>query len=435
MPDRTELHDAIRGAADPLTVMDRIVAQAVLLVPGADGASFEIRRDADTLEYVSAAGTLQDHVGLRLPVQGSLSGTALRTGEIVRTDDARLDERTNREAVERTGLLSMLCVPVQAGAGGGSVLKVSSRQVAAFSDDDVTTLQHLATFLGVIVGAASDIATVTADLLGEVDAKDAEAATGSTLAHFVANVMRPGLLETVESRQRIEEILESGPLDMLVQPIYDLRTRELVSVEALARFPGDRRPDRWFADARAAGLGVELELLAVRSALGLLASIPEHVHLAINVGPETLLGDGLDELLRAAPRDRLTIELTEHQRFTDYGALVQRTATLRDSGVLLSLDDTGSGYSGLTHILNLRPDVVKIDRELTTGIEDDLVRQALTTALVVFAARLEADVVAEGIETSQALDRLVELGVNYGQGYHLGRPMRIDQLVATIAAR
>ena len=147
MPHRTQLHDAIRNAADPLGLMDRIVAQAVQLVPGADGASFEVRRDTETLEYVCAAGTLGEHLGLRLPVHSSLSGTALLSGAIARTDDALDDPRVNREAVQRTGVRSMLCVPVHDGAEGASVLKVSSQSPAAFTDADVETLQRLARFM------------------------------------------------------------------------------------------------------------------------------------------------------------------------------------------------------------------------------------------------------------------------------------------------
>lgn len=431
MPHRTPLHDAISEAADPLDLMNRIVAQAVLLVPGADGSSFEVKRDEETLEYVCAAGSLGDFVGLRLPVHASLSGLALLTAGITRTDDALDDPRVNREAVERTGVRSMLCVPVRAHGRGASVLKVSSRQPSAFTDDDVATLERLASFMDATVGAASEIARVTANLLEEAPGAPTNGGpSASDVARFIANVMTPGLLEGVESSQRIEDVIASEAIDIVVQPIVRLDTGELVAVEALARFPGtpQRAPDEWFAEARRSGRGVDLELMAVRSALRLLERLPDHVHLAVNLGPETLLSPRLDDALADVDPRRITIELTEHQRFPDYAVLIERTADLRSAGSLLSIDDTGAGYSGLTHILRLRPDVVKIDRDLTAGVEEDLVRQALVTALVNFAAGFGASVVAEGVESQEALDLLVSLGVRYGQGYHLGRPAPVEVL-------
>ena len=82
MPNHQPLHEAIRIAGDPLAVLQRIVQEALVLLPQADGASLEVRRDMDVLEYLSAAGTLASHVGLQLPVQDSFSGLSLRTGRV-----------------------------------------------------------------------------------------------------------------------------------------------------------------------------------------------------------------------------------------------------------------------------------------------------------------------------------------------------------------
>lgn len=434
MPHRRHLHEAIREAADPLSLMDRIVAQALDLVPAADGASFEVPRDADTLEYVCAAGTLASHVGLRLPLRGSLSGAAAVSGEITRTDDAPHDPRVDREAVLRTGVVSMLCVPVDAGRGGVSVLKVSSQRAAAFTDADVASLKLLADFMGSTVTAASDLAGVTADLLGRMEDPTAspDEAQAGDVAQFVANVLRPGMVESVETVQDIADLVAARSIRMEAQPIVELATGRIVAWEALARFPGEppRSPDQWFDDARRAGRIVDLELVAVAAALELQRCLPAPAHLAVNVGPETVVSEQFAELLAEAPCELLTIELTEHERFTDYRALKESTDEVRRRGALLSIDDTGAGYSSLTHILQLRPDVIKLDRDLTFGVEEDLVRQSLATALVAFAAGIGASVVAEGIETAAAQDRLLALGVKYGQGFHLGRPAPVPLAVA-----
>jgi EAL domain-containing protein (putative c-di-GMP-specific phosphodiesterase class I) len=132
--------------------------------------------------------------------------------------------------------------------------------------------------------------------------------------------------------------------------------------------------------------------------------------------------------VEAAPLERLTIELTEHSAVADYGALVEVLRPLRDSGARLSVDDTGSGYSGLVHIMQLLPEVIKLDRQLTTGVHQDPVRQALATALVTFAGRIGAAVVAEGIEVEGEAQVLSALGVGYGQGYLFGRPGPVQAL-------
>ena len=94
----------------------------------------------------------------------------------------------------------------------------------------------------------------------------------------------------------------------------------------------------------------------------------------------------------------------------------------------LSIDDTGAGFSSFAHILRLAPDIIKLDRELTSGIDRDPVRAALGTALVSFSARIGAKIVAEGIETITELGTLRALGIRYAQGYLLCRPTSLDSV-------
>ena len=103
---------------------------------------------------------------------------------------------------------------------------------------------------------------------------------------------------------------------------------------------------------------------------------------------------------------------------------------LRQKGTRISIDDTGSGYSSLAHILKLAPDLIKLDRDLVSGIDVDPVRRALAAALVSFAAETGTQVVAEGVETEDELVVLRQLGVRYAQGYYLGRPAGLDTLAA-----
>src|SRR5690606_8881993 len=116
------------------------------------------------------------------------------------------------------------------------------------------------------------------------------------------------------------------------------------------------------------------------------------------------------------------IELTENERIEDYDSLIAPIQRLRDRGVRLAVDDAGAGFASLQHILELNPDMIKLDRAFIEGLADAPVRRALTTALVTFAHEIGATLVAEGIATATELEALRRLGVRHGQGVFLGEP-------------
>jgi EAL domain-containing protein (putative c-di-GMP-specific phosphodiesterase class I) len=212
---------------------------------------------------------------------------------------------------------------------------------------------------------------------------------------------------------------------MALQPVVDLRRDRVDGYEALARFGGDTgwTPDRWFAEAAAVGLGPQLEAAAVASALRLLPRLPESANLGVNVSAAALsASDEIVQMLSSTSPQRMILELTEHERLTLDDGVSGRLAQLREAGVRIAADDAGSGYAGLEHILQLDPDVLKLDRVLVQGIAEDPARQAMCDAMVRFTARTGAALVAEGVETEADLDVLRYLGVRAAQGYLLGRP-------------
>lgn len=436
MPNRQPLHEAICTAADPLAVLQRIVQQAVVLLPQADGASLEVRRDTDLLEYLVAAGTLATHVGLRLSVQGSFSGLSLRTGRVEVCRDALSDPRVDSAAVNTTGVRSMLCMPLSDQPGSVAVLKVSSARVGAFTTADAERLRGLARFVEVTVSAASTLAAVTADVLADLDRIDtsvqAELDWQQATARFVASVMTPGLADRVELQNRIQTVLSQEALDIVFQPIVDLASGRMVACEALSRFhsPEGEPPDWWFASATRVDLAVELELLALRRALALLPQVPAHLHVSVNAGPRTLLHPQFPALIRNVDLQRLVLELTEHESVPDYDVLLAVLQPLRAQGLRLSVDDAGSGYAGLNHILQLQPDVIKLDRSLIVGVHADPVRRALATAMASFAGSIGVELVAEGLEQQEDVDCLRQLGIHQVQGFLFWRPMPISELVA-----
>ena len=230
-----------------------------------------------------------------------------------------------------------------------------------------------------------------------------------------------------ESRiARIEQVIARDEIEMLFQPILRLADRRPVGVECLARFADrdTRTPDRWFAEAAGVGLGVALEMVAVRRAIASLPYIPAHIYVAVNASPDLLLSGELDAALAGIPRGRILVEVTEHQQIADYAQLRAALRRLRQRA-RLAIDDVGAGYSGLRHILDLEPDVLKLDMSLTRGVDSDRARATLAEAMVSFAEGIGSVIVAEGIETQAEMDALRGLGVGYGQGYHLGRPMPV----------
>jgi EAL domain-containing protein (putative c-di-GMP-specific phosphodiesterase class I) len=246
------------------------------------------------------------------------------------------------------------------------------------------------------------------------------------LAEIVADQVDREQLESEKRRlewSRIRGVLDRDDIDVEFQPVFDLGDCKIVSLEALARFWTEpmRSPSVWFAEATEVGLGVELELAAIRSALQRLDDFPPGVAIALNVSPTTALDTRFGELLLAIA-DRVVIEITEHAQVDDYDALQTALAPLRERGAQLAIDDVGAGFANLRHILRLAPDLVKLDLSLTQEISRDPAREALASSLVGFAAGVGASIVAEGISSEEDLALLRALGVDYGQGFHLARP-------------
>ena len=235
-------------------------------------------------------------------------------------------------------------------------------------------------------------------------------------------------LAAKETRAGVEAMLTSRTLLTAFQPIRALDTGTVIGAEALTRFlstdDGRMSPDAWFAGAAAVGLGEDLELLALEAALSAAAQLPEYLYVALNLSPRTCLSGRVSPLLRNAsiPPERIVLELTEHHEVGDYGPLERALAPLRREGLRIAIDDAGAGFASMRHIVELKPDVIKLDRKVITGINANTGLRALGAAMVRFARDIGASLVAEGIETEAELDALRTLGMDAGQGYLLGRP-------------
>ena len=223
----------------------------------------------------------------------------------------------------------------------------------------------------------------------------------------------------------LDEVISAGWVSTDFQPIVDLRRRTIAGYEALARFehpdaPG-LAPSVWFDAAHRQGAASRLEVAALRSALARRSDLPRTTFLTINLEP-TSIGDPAvrSELASSGSLGGIVVEITERQPLTD--EYIDHLQWLRDRGALLAIDDTGAGYSGLQQILRLRPSFLKLDRELISNIDVDEARAVLVEMIGVFAGRIDAWIVAEGVETLGEAQRLVDLGVPLAQGFLFARP-------------
>ncbi|MBB3936271.1 sensor domain-containing phosphodiesterase [Aureimonas phyllosphaerae] len=238
-------------------------------------------------------------------------------------------------------------------------------------------------------------------------------------------------------RARIRRLLDDGGPTIVFQPVFLMDGLVPVGAEALSRFPADphRSVETWFTDAAEVGLQIEMEHRAIANALDAYAPVwaRHRVQLGLNASPAAILAPGFLDLLAGTPADRLVLEVTEHERIDDYADLLAALGRLRERGVRIAIDDVGAGYSSMSRVVAIRPDIIKLDREIVHGLDTDLMRQALARALVDFAERCGCKVVAEGVETPGELAVLSELKVQGLQGYLLGRPAGVDAMERVLA--
>jgi PAS domain S-box-containing protein len=233
-------------------------------------------------------------------------------------------------------------------------------------------------------------------------------------------------LAAEEVRTRVEGVLTDRTVMTSFQPIRCLGTGAVIGAEALTRFNASPvgSPETWFADAAFIGRGPDLEFLALETALLAAAKLPAHLYVAVNLSPCACLDPRLGEILQRSglPARRIVVEVTERSPVADYERLAAALARLRHSGLRVAVDDAGAGFASMRHILQLKPEVIKLDRTIIAGIDTDPGQRALGAAMVTFAIGIGATLIAEGIETRTELATVTGLGMKVGQGYLLGRP-------------
>ncbi len=408
--NRRQMDLAVLAATDPLTGLANHRAVHERL-------SCELGRARESGEHVSVIALDIDHFKVINDTYGHTEGDAALQaigGELSR--QARGSDLVGRVGGEEFAL-------VLPATSGDEAYAIAERCRAALSRLSVQ---------GVAISCSAGVASYPAD--------DAE---GTRLVELADGALywakRSGrdqtrrydpreviLLSSTEQRAQVQALLERGDaLTPVFQPIVELATGRIAGYEALTRFLHTtpvRTPDVWFAQARRCGLGGPLEAQAIERALAV-PGRPPGTFLAMNVSPAALLSP---EVAAALPEDLsdIVIELTEDEVFARDGALDAALVGLRARGARIAVDDAGAGYAGLQQLVRIKPEVLKLDRSLITGLETDPSKVALLEALASFASTTGAAVCCEGIESLEELRILARVDTTYAQGYALGKPSR-----------
>jgi len=395
--ERDEITDAIARLSAGATVAETAtrIAETLLSIAGIETAGVLLGSVADGMCVVGGAARSPVFqvvgIGQEVPIERArhLLERAAH-GPWVEAWTPDRDDVSYASAMVANGLNASLFVPLVNGTTVMGVLAVSTRQ----EGDTMSLVAHMSSVL--------EIALVARTLLAPV------ISTQAALA---------------ETRRRIESIIATGGFRSVFQPIVQLGTGAAVGFEALARFDGAGDRVGLFADAHRAGVGPILEAELAQAAVAASHALPDGPWLSINVSPALALDT---ERLAAALSDRrgrsIVLEITESQPVADYAALQAAIGRL-DGDILVAVDDEGAGAANLFHLVELRPQFVKMDRSLVRGIDGDITRQALAVGLLHFGAATECQVIAEGVETEAESRRLAALGMRLGQGYLWGRPM------------
>jgi len=235
-----------------------------------------------------------------------------------------------------------------------------------------------------------------------------------------------------QERRDLARVIDRSDLAIVLQPIVDLRTGLPMAYEALVRPPewtSFENTEQMSKIAESEHRLWDLERLARGLALQSLPDLPPNVLLFINCSPEVLCDERIlpslrDDLQHGSPakNNRVVIELTELSDPKSLVDLVRQFNLLRQSGFRFAIDDVGAGTSGLNRITALRPDCLKLDRELIAGIDRDPFRQNLLKFFVDFASLSNIKLITEGVEREEELRTLMDQNVDFAQGYLLGRP-------------
>ncbi len=312
------------------------------------------------------------------------------------------------------------------------------------------TLEGIALHTNVSIGIACypEQGTDFNGLLRKADMAMYKAKTSRVGYHVYTNADDSDFGTRLRTLHELRVALKSDQLVLYYQPKLDLVTGEVNNVEALVRWNHPSRgllqPGDFLPLVEEAGLMQEMTRILLAQALDqaavwMLREI--RLTISVNLSPSSLLDAALPERIaalleaRGLPASALILEITEEYLMQDYDLARASLTRLRNIGVRISIDDFGTGYSSLAYLRDLPIDELKLDRSFLTPMQDDPRAAALVASTIDLAHSLDLRMVAEGVETADALAELSLFGCDQAQGYFISRPIPAAELVTWLANR
>ncbi|MCL5070398.1 MAG: EAL domain-containing protein [Actinobacteria bacterium] len=229
------------------------------------------------------------------------------------------------------------------------------------------------------------------------------------------------------------EILENANIRTVFQPIISLKDGSIMGYEALSRGPKGsvmESPGVLFDIAKVFGKLWELEFMCRIKALETMSKDKNNFYLFINVDPGIINDEKFKkgftkEFLKQfnINPENIVFEITEKSSITDLNSFKKVIENYKEQGYRIAIDDAGSGYSGLKLITDIHPQFIKLDMNLIRDIDRDGLKYALIKTLYEFCLVTDIKLIAEGIETENELNALIDIGIHFGQGYLIQKPL------------
>ncbi len=236
--------------------------------------------------------------------------------------------------------------------------------------------------------------------------------------------------EQFETIKELKHIIEYEKIIPYFQPIYLLKPMRLFGMEVLSR-PQTKgilsNPEEIFKAALRYGMYYQLEMVVWRKALAIATRLFGNEQLFLNCNPylveseKFLLVKSLFDDM-GMPTNKVFLEITERSAISEYKIFFDRLLDYRRDGFKIAIDDVGGGFASLESIVQTRPEVIKLDRHIISGVAYDTVKRSIVKLILAFCKENRVLCIAEGIEHKDDFDTLVEMGVDAGQGYYLCRP-------------
>lgn len=428
--DHQRRHDALTGLPNRASFVDRLAQALERERRGRDNTAVFFL-DLDRLRAVN------DHLGYDAGSQ-LLVTLARRLSEGLRPNDV----------VARLGgdEFAILCENV---ADERAVIALAERALGAVKEPVHVGGERVSVTATVGVAFASPDSIDALSVLGDAELAMRRAKELGTAGYELFSAeMRSHPLQRIEKERALQRALEEGQFRLLYQPMVALDTERAWAAEALLRWEHPERgtvpPLEFIPLAEETGLIVPIGAWVLEEAAQQAArwnsSFPERLPLrvSVNVSGRQFQAGLVDTVRDALDRSQidpgsLCLEVTESIVMDDVGEAVATLTALKALGVAISIDDFGTGYSSLAYLRRFPLDELKVDRSFVDGLGRDAEDTAIVAAVTAMAHALELNVVAEGVETAEQLDRLRLLGCDFAQGYHLARPQPaegVGQLLA-----